>query len=123
MRRLAEVILGGGLDAVALIPVVDAVQVHLEDLVLRVVLVDLGRENDLAQFAAYRRLARLVWVQYRVAHELLCDGRGSRLALAGDVDEGRPSGCDRVPALMLAEVDVFGGECRVDGVLRDVLDM
>ena len=51
-RVLVEVALRGGLDAVALVPVVDLVQVHLQDLVLGELLVQLIGQDDLARLAA-----------------------------------------------------------------------
>ena len=116
VRRLAEVALGGGLHAVALVPEVDAVQVHLEDLVLGVAVVDLIRERDLAQLASHRRLVRLVGIEHGVADQLLGDRRGARGSLAGHVDPCRAERRQRIDARVLVEVDVLGRQERLHHV-------
>jgi hypothetical protein len=50
-RMLVKVALRSRLDAVALVPVVHLVQVHLQDLVLGQLLVQLVGQDDLARFA------------------------------------------------------------------------
>jgi hypothetical protein len=119
---LAEVALGGGFDPIALVPVVDAIQVRLEDLVLRVPLVDLEREDHLAELAAHRRLAGFLGVEHRVSDELLGDGRGTRQALAGQRDVGRAEGRERIEALVGVEVDVLGGQGGLHEVRRHLLE-
>ena len=51
-RRLLEVELGGRADAVDAVAEVDLVQVQLEDLLLRVLLLDADRERELLELAA-----------------------------------------------------------------------
>ena len=73
---LGEVGLGGGLDAVRAVAVVDAVEVHHQDLVLGVDLLHLQGDEGLADLAL-DGLVELLLRQDGVAHELLGDGRGA----------------------------------------------
>ena len=72
LRRLLEIVVCSGLDPIAPVTVVDGVQVHVEDLFLRVLLLELQckfRFAGLSLECDVRRLFR----QRRVAHELLGD--------------------------------------------------
>ena len=72
---LAEVALDRGLDAVRTVPEIDRVQVFLEDLVLRHLVLEPEREHG---FADLRLQVPLLGVAHRVLDELLRD-RGSTL--------------------------------------------
>ena len=78
-RRLMEVEARGGADPVDVVPEEDLVQVELEDLVLRVVLLDALGERQLLELAR----KRYVVGAERVLHELLRDRRAALGDLAG----------------------------------------
>ena len=119
VRRDREVRLGGGLDPVRALAEVDRVQVHREDLVLRVALLELEGEHRVLDLPRERPLV----AGDRVLHELLGDGRASLddPALLGVLDGG-PDDRLHVHAGVLIEALVFD---RDDGVAhrnRDVAD-
>ena len=78
VHRLAEIVQGGGGDAVIAHAEIDLVEIELEDLVLRVGLLDAEGEQRLLDLAD---VARLVG-QEEVLGDLLGDGRGALRALA-----------------------------------------
>src|SRR5579859_7793647 len=118
-RMLVEVTLRGGFDAVALIPVVDLVQVHLQDLVLGEFFVQLIGQDDLARLAGEGDLLALLGREDHVADELLGDGRGPGLAGAAAGQERRTESRTQVDAAMLVKERVLGCQRRVDQVLGD----
>ena len=79
LERLVEEGARRGLDAVGALAEVDLVEVHLEDLVLRVVALDLDRERDLLELARQRALVG----EEQVAGELLGDRAAALRACAG----------------------------------------
>jgi hypothetical protein len=106
---LAEVGLGGGLDAIGAAPEVDRVEVALEDLVLGQVAVDLDRDDHLAQLA----VEGAVLGEEVVLDVLLGDRRPAALDVgaahglphrAGDAAWGDPG--------VGVEVAVLGGDDR-----------
>ena len=116
---LSEIGQRRGFDAVGLVPVVDLVEVELEDLLLRVRPRDLDGEDGLADLALEADLA----ADDPLLHELLRDGR--RAALAGVA--ARQVGVDGADDA--ADVDtgiaperlVLGRDGRVDEDLGHVL--
>ena len=115
---LAEVPLGRRLDAVSTVPEVDDVQVALEDLVLRHLVLEPDREHGLADL---RLEVALLGVSHRVLDELLGDGRPALLDLARvEVLEQRARRALVVDATVLVEAAVLDREHRVDQVLGHV---
>ena len=109
LRLLREVRLGGGLDAVGVVPVVDGVQVGLEDPRLRPLVAELDREAGLLDLAVERLLAARV----HVPDELLADRRAALDHLAGaDVGPERAQDPDVVDAAVLVEALVLDGDRR-----------
>ena len=86
---LVEVTLGRGFDAVTLVPVVDLIEVHLQDFVLGEFFVQLIGEDDFARLATEGDLLALLRRKDDVANQLLGDGRRTRLACATACQEGR----------------------------------
>ena len=92
-------------------PEVDLVQVHRQDLVLRVPLLDLDREEDLVDFPGERLLRR----QEDQLRELLRDGGGALLeAAGGEVAQRGSADADDVDAAVVVEARVLGREDRLD---------
>lgn len=111
-RPLAEVALGGRADAVVVRAVVDGVEVHLEDLVLRVVPLHVEREEEFLRLAAEGLLVR----EEEVLDELLRDGARALLNLARlQVDERRARDALEVEAVVAVEAPVLDGD---DGLLQ-----
>ena len=107
---LVEVGLGGGLDPVRAAAVVDRVEVVLEDLVLRLLLVDLDRDEDLAGLARQRAVGR----EEVVLDVLLGDRRPALGGLATlDRDQHGPRDAGRGDAVVLVEVLVLRREHRL----------
>jgi len=131
-RRLVEVGLGGGLRAVRAVPEVHRVEVFGEDLVLRELLLDLDREERLADLLLDRarghdvllRPVRMLDVLARVdvLDELLGDrgGADDRVALH-EVGPGRRDDAGNVDAGVLVEPGVLGGEHGVLEVVGDAV--
>ena len=112
-HRLAEVALGRGLDAVASISEIDLVEVQLEDLVLRVVLLDLPRDLRLAKLPAQGLVPSADVLGHRFARELHRDGRESlRHAHLEHVVLDRAEDPDPVDPVVLVEPLVFGADER-----------
>ena len=131
-RALVEVGLRRRLRPVGAVAEVHGVQVLREDLVLRELLLDLDREQGLADLLLDRagrhdvllHAVRVLDVLARVdvLHELLGDRRGADHGLA--LHEVGPRGADdaaHVDAGMLVEPGVLGGEHGVLEVVRDLL--
>src|SRR4051794_34625519 len=81
-RRSREVGLGGGLRAVRMIPVIDLVQVRLQDCPLGVARLQLGGQARLLELARQRRRRD---TQVAVADELLGQRRAALDGLPGTV--------------------------------------
>ena len=113
-RMLVEVGPGCGLDAIGSMAVVDGVEVHEQDLVLGVDLLELDGDVCLADLPLEALLELLVG-QDGVSHQLLGDGRRALVA-AGQDGERRARDALDVDAVVLVEADVLG----VDGALDDV---
>ena len=119
---LAEVRLGGGLDAEGAAAVVDVVQVHRQDFLLGVVLLDAVGDEPLVQLAADGLFAGQP-LHLHVAGELLGDGAAALgLAPAAEVLVERAGDALEVHALMLVKALVFKGDGGVLQVLGDALD-
>ncbi len=114
----AEVVVGGGADPVDAVAEVDLVQVELEDLLLRVLLLHPDGERRLLQLSRVR-LLRVG--DERVLHELLGD-RGPSLhdRPRPEVREERPQDRFAAQRPVLVEALVLDGE---DGLLRDRRDV
>ena len=103
---LVEVGLGRRLDAVAVAPEEDGVEIHHEYLVFAVHLLELQGDVGLAHLARERLLELLV-LEHRVADELLGDGRRA-LAAAGDLHHDGAQDAAQVDALVRVEALVLG---------------
>ncbi len=107
---LVEVRLGRRLDAVGAPPVVDRVEVVLEDLVLGLLLVDLDRDEDLAGLARQGAVGG----EEVVLDVLLGDRRPALRGLAAlDGDPHGPRDAGRRDAVVLVEVLVLRREHRL----------
>src|SRR6266540_3599183 len=114
-QYLNTVYFGRGLRAVRALPEVHGVEVLLEDLLLRVLLVEAEREHDLTDLAV--DVAPVV--EQPVLHELLGDRRATLLDLARrDVLDERAEDRVEVDAVVGPERLVLGGDDRVDQHLR-----
>ena len=117
-HRLAEIGEGGGAHTVAALAQVDVVEVHLQDLFLAVVALELQGAEDLQDLPLHRHVV----VLGHVLDELLGDGGAAVGVLHPQehVEEGaaRPP---PVHALVLPEALVLDGHQGVDQVLRDLL--
>ena len=131
-RALGEVVARARLDPVLGGAELRHVQVCVEDLVLRPLLLERQRELRLAQLAAVGLLGRFVDVllvaaldgvhQQRVLHVLLGERRAALGGAAGGV---RGEGADHalgVDAAVLAEAPVLDRDHRVLHVRRDLLE-
>src|SRR6266576_2020881 len=119
-RRGAEVGLCGRLHAEGLVAVEDGVEVHLEDLVLRVLALQLDRKHQLARLAV-EAAATGTPAQQVVLDQLLGDGAA---ALGGAlveqvVDTGRdhPHGVDGTVVVKVLVLDRDSGVSQVPGHL------
>ena len=117
--RLAEVVLGGRPDPVHAVGQVDLVEVQLEDLVLRVLLLHADGQRQLLELPV---VGAVVGIQaQRVLHELLGDGGAALHHLAGL--EVRREGADQrrpVERAVAVEVGVLAGQ---HGLLRGLADV
>ncbi len=115
---LAEVGLGGGADAVRVLPEEHGVEVALEDLVLGLVLLEPHGVGHLQQLVAT--------VAFEPGHVVVLDDlhrdrRGAlHRTLGGEVRQRRPDQAADVDAVVDVELAVLDGEEGVDHVLRDV---
>ncbi len=112
---LAEIAARSGLDAVEAVAEIDLVQVQLEDLVLGVEVLDVGRENDFFQFPA----KRLVAAEEALARELLRDG-ASALGTAPfpDIADHGGSHTYHIDAVVLVEALVLDRDDGLDEIRR-----
>ena len=121
LRVLREVALGGGLDAIGARAVVDGVQVHEQDLVFGVLLLELLGDVHLANLALEGDVAHLVG-QDGVAHELLGDGGRALERAAHEVVHERTGHTEVVNACMAVEALVLGGHRAFQHVLADLVE-
>ena len=116
---LAEIIFGGGLEAVIAVREINLIAVHGEDLLLGVVALDLDRQQRLLDFAAHAAVGA---IEKERAGEL----HGERARAFGTAVRARqvaPGGAEyarEIHAPVLLEMLVFGGE---DGVLQNRRDL
>ena len=117
--RLVEVVLSCHFDAVGATAEVDGVEVVREDLVLRLLLVDLERDEHLLDLAIKRMLVREV----EVLHVLLGDRRtATRVLVRGHADDGAGETLDR-DAAVLVERGVLGGDRGLLHGFGDLFDL
>ena len=132
-RELAEIVdaevrAGGRLHAVALVAVVDLVQVGGDDVLLarfaREVLGEPDRLDDLLELALGEAAPVLEQVVLEEAHprQLLGDGRGTAAPAAQRVEAGREDG-DGIEAGVLPERLVLDGRRRVEQDRRDLVEL
>jgi hypothetical protein len=109
-RRLAEVGFGRRLDPVRLVAVVDAIQIGLEDLVLRILVLDLDREDHLVELAKDGPVLR----QVDVFDQLLRDRAPALVESEPEqvLQAGLP-GAQQVQRAMLVEGSVFDRDRRL----------
>src|SRR6185295_10359686 len=99
-RAVAEEAARGGVDAIGAAAEIDAVEVELENLVLREAPFERHRQYRLAQLAGEAEIV----AEEDVAGKLLGDGRSAlRPAAALDADEQGADDADRIDADMRAE--------------------
>ncbi len=113
---LAEVRLGGGLDAVGVAAEVAGVQVALEDVVLALLAVQFDRDEELLRLPA----EGLFLAQVVVLDVLLGDGGAGLFALAEDGVPRGPQHRAGVDGRFGVEAAVLGGERRVLHGLGDL---
>ena len=118
-RRLAEIALRGGLDAVGAGAEIDAVEIELENLVLAELALEPEREHQLLHLAPERALLG----QEQVLGELLGEGgaalRHAAAKHVGDHGAGEP---DRVDAEMAVEPAILDRDERLRQVGGKLLD-
>ena len=118
-HRLAEVELGGGLDAEGAATEVGAVEVKAEDLALGEMRLEPQRQKGLVDLA---RQGSLVGEE-QVLGELLGQRRAALPhAVTARVHQQRPQRADDVDAVMVEEAAVLGGEQRMDEVGRQLVE-
>ena len=122
VRAVAEVGLGGGVDAVGATTEVDRVHVGADDLVLRLLTVDLDRQDGFLELARVGRgLAHVV-----ALHVLLGERRTTLACAAAQVVDERAENALQVDAVVRVERAVLGGDDRLGhivGQLRRVDDL
>jgi hypothetical protein len=114
LGRVVEVGLGGGLDAIGAAAEVDGVEVALEDLLLAELLLDLQRDDGLADLA----LVALLAGEVEDLDVLLGDRRRALAGIAAGVGEERAQDALGVDALVGPEGLVLRGDHRVLHGLR-----
>ena len=118
LRRLAEIALRCGLDAIGAGAEIDAVQIELEDFVLGMLALQPQRELDFLQFA----LEGALLGQEQILGELLRQRRAAlRDAAVQDVGHRRARDADGIDAVMRIEAAVLDGDERFRQIRRQVL--
>src|SRR5579859_2471686 len=102
---------GGGIDAVGLLTVIDAVEVHFHDVVFCIETVDLRDQYDLFEFSYYGGL-----VAYnQILDQLLGDGAATFYDMTTtEIVDGGTEYAQDVDTLIGPEVLVFGGNGGID---------
>ena len=118
---LREVALRCCLNAIGTRAVVDGVQVHEQDVVFRVLLLELDRDIRLANLALDRDVIHLRR-ENRVAHELLCDGRCALKVAAHEVVHQGAADAPRVDRTMGVEAFVLRSNRALERVVADLVD-
>ncbi len=117
-HRLAEEVARCLLATVAAVAVVDLVQVEAQHLLLRELLRQLPRQDDLLHLAPHGALGR----EQERLHHLLRDRRPAlRGAAAQHVLDERAHHAAIVDAVVVEELGVLGGDHRLDQDLRDLV--
>ncbi len=117
-RRLPEITAGGGLDSVQPVAEVHLVEIHLENLLLRVQVLEIGRDDDFLELAA----VGLAAVQEHQPRQLLRDGAAALGAAARlQVLQDRAADAHGIDAAVIEEALIFDGNHGVDEVLRHLL--
>ena len=114
---LAEVALGGGLNAVVAASKEDPVEIHGDDILLAGGLLKLQSPEDLPELPLDGHLR----VLGDVAQQLLGDGGAAPGAAAGEGGLDGAGGAPPVHALVLPEAVVLNGHQGLDEVVREVL--
>jgi hypothetical protein len=118
LRRLAEIALCRGLDAIGAGPEIDAVQIQFQDLALGIFALQPQRELGLLQLARQRALLG----QEEVLGELLGQGRAAlRHAAMQDVGDECAGDADRIDAPVLVEAAVLDGDEGLGQIGRQIL--
>src|SRR5262249_34722901 len=117
LHLLSKVDLGRRVETVRALTEVDLVEVHFEDLVLRVGLLDADRENGFLDLPRERLLVR----EEEIPRELLRDGASALLGPARDhVVHERADGTHGIDAPVRVEAPVLDRKQRVDHRARDL---
>ncbi len=112
-----------GLCAVGTLAVVDGVDVHAEDLVFGVLLLQLESKDCFTGLAAVRRLEALGIVgKDRVADVLHRERGGALGASGGQVRHGRAHDAGDVHPVVLVEALILNSDDRVQQVGRDLVE-
>ena len=116
-----EVAAGGGLDPVRLASVEDGVEVHLEDLVLAVLAVQLDRQDRFLQLAL--DVGRRIRSDVDLLDQLLADGAAALLdPMVLVVGDRGADDAAHVDATVRVEGAVLGGEGCLHDPGRDVVE-
>ena len=115
---LAEVALGRGLDAVAAVTKINLVEIRLENFLLRVVLLEPQRAEDLCHLALDGHLI----LAGRVFNDLLVDRRAAAGRRAGKLANNSFGRALPVHAVMAFKALVLDGDQRLPHMLGDVVD-
>ena len=113
---LAEILIGGRIDAPAVLPQIDIIQVPLQGLLLGVVAVKVQRPEDLQDLPLHRHLVLLS----HIFDELLGDGGAALDIATGEHGEHSSGGPEPVHAVVVVKPLVLDGHRRMDQVFRDI---
>ena len=118
LRRLVEIRLRSGIDAVGAFAEVDHVQIPLHDLFLAVVLLELQRLEDLQQLALHGDIV----LMREVFDELLRDCGAAEIVAHAEEHVHECAGrAVPVHALMLIEALILDRNCRMHQILGDLV--
>ena len=121
VTRIHRVImLRRSLDAVAVVAIVDGVQIHHQNLVFGINLFHLFGERHLANFTLDGNLVHL-GRQDGIAHILLRDG-GSALLTAGEIHDYRADNALQVNAAVIVEALVFRRDRPLEHIRAHLID-
>ena len=121
-RILREIALRCSLNAIGAGTVVHGVEIHKQDFVLAVVLLDFNRQVDLSDLALERYIVHFV-SKNRVSNELLRDGGCTLAAGTGQRNDRGTTNADDVEAAVLVEALVLGGNRSLKHVRADLVKL
>ena len=116
---LAEVHLGGGLDAIRIVAEIDGVEIPLENLLLRAFLLEAQCVDDLEEFVSAVAFESRQIIDL---HDLLCDGGCALASSSFEVRQRRTEQTADVHTLVSIEPAIFDGKNCGDDVVGHLVD-